>query len=356
MENELIRIGITQGDPNGIGLELIIRTFADENIYKYCVPVIYASPKAFVYYKKQLNLEEPRYHLINSASEAKPGKLNLVSSNEQSGEVQAGVASKEAGNEALKALDKAIADAKNGFLHALVTAPLDKHSVSENVPGFSGHTGYLAQAFEVKDYAMLLISENLRVALATEHIPLTELKSHLTSEVIYKKLRILHKSLHDDFRIIKPRIAVLGLNPHAGDGGLLGTEEQTVIKPAIEKAFKEEKLVYGPYPADGFFGSGQYRQFDAVLALYHDQGLIPFKTFAFYDGVNFTAGLPIVRTSPDHGTAYDLAGKGTAEIISFRNAVYDAIHLVRNRRRNDTDYSNPLPYSEMRREKFRMDF
>jgi 4-hydroxythreonine-4-phosphate dehydrogenase len=203
---------------------------------------------------------------------------------------------------------------------------------------------------------MLLISEGLRVALATEHVPVTELRDHLTEDKIYRKIKILHASLMTDFGLIKPKIAVLGLNPHAGDGGLLGKEEQTIIKPAIAKSFSTDKLVYGPYPADGFFGSRQFKQFDAVLAMYHDQGLIPFKTFAFYDGVNFTAGLPIVRTSPDHGTAYDISGKGTAEIISFRNAIFDAIHIVRNRRQHSEDYSSPLPYGELKREKFRMDF
>lgn len=356
MENNLVKIGITQGDPNGVGMEIIVRTFSDENIYKYCIPVLYASPKAFVFYKKQLNVEEPRYHLINHAGEAKEGKLNLVISSEQGIDVQMGEASAEAGKEALMALDKALEDIKEGRLEAIVTAPLDKSTVAQNVPHFTGHTGYLAQALGVENYAMLLISDELRVALATEHVPVTELGKHLTQKGIVTKLKVLHESLVQDFGITKPRIAVLGLNPHAGDGGLLGKEEETIIKPAIAEVFKAGQLVFGPYPADGFFGSGQSRQFDAVLAMYHDQGLIPFKTFAFYDGVNFTAGLPIVRTSPDHGTAYSLAGKGTASIISFRNAVYDAIHIVRNQKQHVIDYSNPLPYSELKREKFRMDF
>lgn len=356
MDKELIKIGITQGDPNGIGLELVIRTFADENIYKYCVPILYSTPKAFVFYKKLLGMEEPRYNLINSVSEAKAGKLNMIVTNENPPEVQAGEASKEAGKEALVALDKAIADATSGHLDALVTAPIDKHSVAENTTGFTGHTGYLADAFGVKNYAMILAADHLRVALVTEHIPLTELKSQLTQDRVSQKINILHSSLKEDFGVSRPRIAVLGLNPHAGDGGLLGSEEEAIIKPAIAKAYATEKLVFGPYAADGFFGSGQFRQFDAVLAMYHDQGLVPFKTFAFFDGVNFTAGLPIVRTSPDHGTAYSLAGKGTAELVSFRNAVYEAIHIVRNRKQHEIDYSNPLPFSELKREKFRMDF
>lgn len=356
MGSDLIKIGITQGDPNGIGPELIIRTFADENIYKYCIPVLYGSPKAYVFYKRQLEMEEPRYHLVGSASEAKPGRLNMVVSNDQSPEVTAGVASKEAGKEALLALNKAIEECKLGFLDGLVTAPLDKQSTAETEPGFSGHTGHLAKAFGVSDHIMMLIADKLRVALVTEHIPLTELGQHLSVKKVLDKINSLHRSLEEDFGIIKPKIAVLGLNPHAGDGGLLGKEEQTIIKPAIDQAFGTGKLVYGAYSADGFFGSGQFRHFDAVLAMYHDQGLIPFKTFAFYDGVNFTAGLPVVRTSPDHGTAYSLAGKGTAELVSFRNSIYEAIHIVRNRRQRTEDYENPLPYSELRREKFRMDF
>lgn len=356
MDNSLIKVGITQGDTNGIGLELIIRTFADENIYKYCIPVLYASPKAFVFYKKMLGMEEPRYHLIASAQDAKPGKLNLVSIGDQNMEVAAGTASAESGAEALAAMNKALEDCKNKALDALVTAPLDKNSVAASSPGFTGHTGYLAQALGVQDYAMLLIQEELRVALATEHVAVTALKQYLTKEVIVKKALVLHQSLVHDFGFIKPKIAVLGLNPHAGDGGLLGSEEKEIIKPAIEEVFKTGKLIYGPYPADSFFGSGQFRQFDAVLAMYHDQGLIPFKTFAFYDGVNYTAGLNVVRTSPDHGTAYDLAGKGTCETLSFRNAIYEAIGIVRNRLQHHEDYENPLPYAELRREKFRIDF
>jgi 4-hydroxythreonine-4-phosphate dehydrogenase len=355
-DNDKIVVGITQGDPNGVGLELIIRTFADEHIYKYCVPVVYASPKSFAFYKKLLNMQEPMYHLVPSASEAKPNKLNLVVSSDATPELTPGTASATAGKEALLALDKALEDAMAGKLHALVTAPLDKNTVAANSAGFSGHTGYIADKFGVKDYEMILVSEELRVGLVTEHLPISQIASALSIEKIVSKINILYNSLREDFGKTKPRIAVLGLNPHAGDGGLLGTEEETVIKPAIAKVFAQNKLVYGPYSADSFFGSGAYRSFDGVLAMYHDQGLIPFKTFAFYDGVNFTAGLNLVRTSPDHGTAYDLAGKGTAETLSFRNAIYEAIRIVRNRLQHGEDYANPLPYAELRREKFRIDF
>jgi len=349
-------IGITQGDPNGVGLELIIRTFADEHIYKYCTPVVYASPKSFVFYKKQLNLQEPMYHLVQSASEAKAGRLNLVVSSDAAMEITPGQASDAAGKEALLALDKALVDAAAGHLQAMVTAPLDKNTVAANLPGFSGHTGYIAEKLGVDRYAMVLVSENLRVGLVTEHLPVSQIAQAITTDKIVAKLNILHSSLREDFACTKPRIAVLGLNPHAGDGGLLGKEEINIIKPAIAKVFGEGKLVYGPYSADSFFGSGAYKTFDGVLAMYHDQGLIPFKTFAFYDGVNYTAGLNLVRTSPDHGTAYDLAGKGTCETLSFRNAIYEAIGIVRNRLQHHEDYADPLPYAELRREKFRIDF
>ncbi len=356
MDKQQIVVGITQGDPNGVGLELIIRTFADEHIYKYCTPVVYASPKNFVFYKKLLNLQEPMYHLVQHASEAKPGRLNLVVSSDAGVELSPGKASDIAGKEALLALDKALEDAVAGRLHALVTAPLDKNTVAAHLPDFTGHTGYIAQKLGVQDYEMVLVNEDLRVGLVTEHLPISKIAASLSTNLIVSKINTLYKALREDFGFTKPRIAVLGLNPHAGDGGLLGKEEIEMIKPAIAKVFGEDKLVYGPYSADSFFGSAAYKSFDGVLAMYHDQGLIPFKTFAFYDGINFTAGLNLVRTSPDHGTAYDLAGKGTCETLSFRNAIFEAIGIVRKRLKFGEDYQNPLPYAELKREKFRIDF
>lgn len=347
-------IGITQGDPNGVGLEITLKTFSDPNIYKYCTPVLYANPKLFVYWKKQLELQEPMYHLVASASQAQEGKLNLVISSEDTVELTIGKPGATGGLEALKSLNKALEDAQH--LHALVTAPLDKSTVAIHLPSFSGHTGYLAEQLGVKQYAMLLTSEELRVALVTEHVPIAELSKHLTKEKVADKIGLLAETLKSDFNVTKPRIAVLALNPHAGDNGLLGKEEEQVIKPAIKEHYDSGVLVYGPYSADSFFGSGNYKNFDAVLAMYHDQGLIPFKTFSFHDGVNVTVGLPMVRTSPDHGTAYDIAGKGIAECISFRSAIYEAIHLIRNKKQIETDYSQPLSYSELRRERFRIDF
>lgn len=356
MKNNLIKVGISQGDTNGVGLELIIRTFAEESIFQYCTPVVYASPKAFAYYKKLLNLEKPVYNQIQSAADAVQGKLNLVVTVKEGIDVQPGTASNNSGKEALMALNAMLEDASKGLIDAMVTAPLDKNSVAANEINFTGHTGYIAKYFNVQDYAMLLVSDEVKVALVTEHLPVSDVAKNLTKELIYNKIQTLHACMKQDFGLVKPKIAVLGLNPHAGDNGLLGKEEKEVIIPAIEKCFSAGHLVFGPYPADSFFGSGQFRQFDAVLAMYHDQGLIPFKTFAFYEGVNYTAGLPVLRTSPDHGTAYSLAGKGTADLQSFRNAIFEAIHIVRNRRQHADDYANPLPYSELKREKFRIDF
>lgn len=352
--NALLKLGITQGDPNGVGMELILKIFSDENIYKYCIPVLYASPKTFTFYKKVLEMEQPMYHLVKSASLAVEGKLNLVVGSDETLEITPGTASNEAGKEALNCLNAALADSKN--LDALVTAPLDKSTVAHHLPQFSGHTGHIAAHFGVENYCMFLESEEIKVALATEHVPIAQVSSKLNADLIINKLDVVYNSLREDFNRIKPRIAVLGLNPHAGDNGLLGKEEQDIIIPAVKKVFDQGRLVYGPYSADSFFGSGQYKQFDAVLAMYHDQGLIPFKSMAFYDGVNFTAGLPLVRTSPDHGTGYGLAGKNTAEATSMRNAIYDAIAIVRNRKQFSEDYQNPLPYQELRRERFRIDF
>ncbi len=353
-EERKVVYGITQGDPNGVGMELILRIFEDPNIYKYGIPVLYASPKTFSYYKKVLGLESPSYHLIKSAGEAVDGKLNLVIGTEEPLEIKMGEADAAAGLEALNCLKKALSDADH--LDALITAPLDKSTVAVHQKDFTGHTGFIADHFGVKNYAMFLVSEELKMGLVTEHVPVSQISQKISIDLILNKLEVMYNSLREDLNIIKPRIAVLGLNPHAGDSGLLGKEELEIIKPAVAKAFEQGKFVYGPYAADSFFGSGQHQPFDAVLAMYHDQGLIPFKSMAFYDGVNFTAGLPIIRTSPDHGTAYDLAGKGTAEMVSMRNAIYDAIHFVKNRRQFATDFQNPLPYSEFRRERFRIDF
>lgn len=347
-------IGITQGDPNSVALELIIKTFGEKSLYNYCIPVLYGSAKTFSFHKKGLNLQEPVYSPVRSASEAKPGKLNLVNCNEQGVEIKLGQPTPQGGQEALMCLDGALADVQH--LDALVTAPLDKSTVAANLPGFSGHTGYIAQKLGTEKPLMFLVSEDIKVGLATEHVPLAKVSETLSTELIYQKINALHHSLKTDYLLTRPKIAVLGLNPHAGDSGLLGKEENEIIIPAIKKAFDEGKLVYGPFSADAFFGNKTYRGYDAVLAMYHDQGLIPFKSMAFFEGVNYTAGLSLVRTAPDHGTAYALAGKGQAEVLSFQNALFEAIRIVRNRKQNFNDTENPLPFAELKREKFRIDF
>lgn len=354
MDNRKVILGITQGDHSGVGMELILRVFSDENIYKYCTPILYGNPKTFVAWKKHLGIQEPMYHMVNSALDAKAGKLNLVVSSDEAMDLTIGTGSDIAGKEALMAIDKALLDAQ--FLDAIVTAPIDKSTVAPHTSNFTGHTGYLADGLGAKSHAMILACEELRVALVTEHVPITQLGNYLTQEKIEQKIAVVYDALRNDFNVLKPRIAVLGLNPHAGDQGLLGDEETKIIAPAIAKHFKMGKLIYGPYSADSFFGSGNYKNFDAVIAMYHDQGLIPFKTMAFMDGVNVTAGLSLVRTSPDHGTAYDIAGKMIADLSSMRAAVYDAIHLVRNRKQFAKDFENPLDYADLRRERFRIDF
>jgi len=359
MDHKIMRIGITQGDPNGIGLELIQKACTQESLMKHIIPILYASPRSYVYYKKLLaglDFQAPLYHLVKTADEAQAGRVNLLVSSEQPMDIEPGKPSEQAGAEALASLNACLQDAAAGRLDAIVTAPLDKATVAVHEPGFTGHTGYIANALGADMHAMMLVSDTLRVALATEHVPLAAVSSALNRETLLARIRLIHTSLKRDFAIGRPRIAVLGLNPHAGDSGLLGKEESDIIKPVVADALAQDMLVYGPYSADAFFGSGNYHNFDVILAMYHDQGLIPFKAEAFYDGVNYTAGLPVVRTSPDHGTAYDLAGKGEASPASFIQAMLDAISIVRNRQQYDTGKEHFLPYSEMKRERFRIDF
>ncbi len=356
MDNKnLIKIGISQGDPNGVGPEVILKTFATDFWYNYCIPILYGSPKTFVFTKKQLGLQEPNYHLIRSADEARPGKLNLIVANDQAIEISFGTPSEATGSEALACIDRMLQDAKAGLIDAMVTAPVDKSSIKPPGGNFTGHTGYIAKALDSADRLMLLVCDELKIALATEHLSLKEVSAQLNRAGLERNIRSLESALTRDFGIRKPRIAVLGLNPHNGENGLLGTEEKETISPVINQLQQDGHTVFGPYPADGFFGSRQFRKFDAVLAMYHDQGLIPFKYFAFYDGVNYTAGLSIPRTSPDHGTGYDIAGKNIASAESFANAVHLAINIVRKRKNWEEISSNPLPLSQFKRERFRLE-
>lgn len=340
MSESKLRIGITQGDPNGIGWEVILKTFADPRMTELCTPVIYGSPAVAAYYRNTVEgLEEPVFQSVGSAREARRGRVNLVPCGETSA-IEPGVGSAEAGRAAVEALRRAVADLREQQIDALVTAPFDKETVHSAEFPHTGHTEFLAAELGGEPL-MMMCSEVLRVGLATIHIPVAQVSASLTKDRIMCCLDRLRASLKQDFGIVEPRIAVLALNPHAGDGGLLGREEEEVIRPAIVEAFERGVLAFGPFAADGLFASGGYARYDAVLAMYHDQGLAPFKTLS-PDGVNFTAGLGRVRTSPDHGVAYDIAGQGKADPASMRQAIYAAIDIVEQRRRWVEWTRNPL--------------
>ncbi len=350
MEEKKIRVAITHGDTNGIGYEVILKTFADPAILELCTPIVYGSPKVAAYHRKALDLPT-NFSIIEKAEDAQNGRLNLLTTFEEEVKVDLGQPSKEAGEAALKALDRAMTDYRAGLYDVLVTAPINKNNIQSDLFHFCGHTEYIEQSVGDGHKAlMILMNDNLRVALVTTHLPVKDIAQAITKEKIVEKATIFHQALKRDLRISSPRIAVLSLNPHAGDGGVIGTEEQETIIPAIKELEEGGVYAFGPYAADGFFGSGMYNRFDGVLAMYHDQGLAPFKTLALENGVNFTAGLPIVRTSPDHGTAYDIAGKGVADEQSFRQAIYAAIDIWRNRQNYDEPLANPLPklYHEKR--------
>lgn len=351
MVEEKIIVGISQGDINGIGLEVIIKTFLDPQMLEVCTPVIFGSNKTASFHRKALNIEDFSFNLIKDISEINHKRANIINVYEEDVIIELGAQTEAGGKYALKSLEAAAYALSQNQIDVLVTAPINKENIQSPDFKFPGHTEYLDEKFGTGDSLMFLVSDNLRVAVVTGHIPVTRVAQELTTEKIIKKLQVLNNSLIKDFSIRKPKIAVLGLNPHAGDNGVIGNEEQQIIIPAINKTKDEGMLVYGPYPADGFFGNGTYKNFDAVLAMYHDQGLIPFKTIAFNSGVNFTAGLPIVRTSPDHGTAYDIAGKNVASEESFRRAVYMAVDIYRTRRQYEEITSNPLSISLKKRDR-----
>ena len=342
MESNKIKIGITQGDINGVGYEVILKTFADPMMLELCTPIIYGSPKVAAYHRKSLDLPT-NFTIINSASEATDNRLNVVNCTDDEVKVEFGKPDAESGKAALDALEKAMSEYREGLIDAVVTAPINKQTIQSEEFNFPGHTEYIQERLGNGSKAlMILMKDDFRIALVTGHIPVSKVASSITKEGIEEKLEIFDQSLKVDFGICSPRIAVLALNPHAGDHGLLGKEEEEIILPAIKEMSAKGILCYGPYPADGFMGSGNFAHFDGILAMYHDQGLIPFKTLAMEDGVNFTAGLPVVRTSPAHGTAYDIAGKGIAGEDSFRQAIYSAIDVFRNRQREGIARTNPL--------------
>lgn len=331
MENRKIRVGITHGDINGVGYEVILKTFSDPTMLELCTPVVYGSPKVAAYHRKAMEIQTS-FSIVNSAEEVQDGRVNVVNCIEEELKVELTKPTPEAGKTALAALERALADYREGLFDVLVTAPINKHTIQSDAFHFPGHTEYIEERVgEGQKALMILLKGDFRVALVTGHVPVRDIAVELTKELIMEKMEIFHRSLKKDFGIDNPRIAVFSLNPHAGDNGLLGTEEQEVIIPAMKEMIARGVQCFGPYPADGFMGSGNYTHFDGILAMYHDQGLAPFKALAMDEGVNFTAGLPIVRTSPAHGTAYDIAGKGIASEDSFRQAVYVAMDVFRNR-------------------------
>lgn len=331
MEERKIRVGITHGDINGIGYEVILKAFSDPTMLELCTPIVYGSPKVAAYHRKAMDIQT-NFSIINAASEIQDGRLNIMNCIDDELKVELTKPTPEAGQAALAALERAMGDYQEGLFDVLVTAPINKHTIQSDTFHFPGHTEYIEQRVgEGQKALMILLKNDFRVALVTGHLPVSEIAHELSKELIQEKMAIFHRSLKYDFGIDSPRIAVFSLNPHAGDNGLLGKEEQNIIIPAIKEMTAKGIQCFGPYPADGFMGSGNYTHFDGILAMYHDQGLAPFKALAMDEGVNFTAGLPIVRTSPAHGTAYDIAGKGIASEDSFRQAVYVAIDVFRNR-------------------------
>ncbi|BFK46351.1 4-hydroxythreonine-4-phosphate dehydrogenase PdxA [Alistipes sp. i18-0019-D1] len=344
MPENKFKIGITQGDTNGIGWEVILKALADPRMTELFTPVVYGSPKAAAYYRNTIaEIEAFSFNPVASAAEARRGKTNLVACGENA-EIMPGKPAPEAGRAAVEALCTAMRDLKAGHLDALVTAPFDKETVQADDFRYTGHTEYLAAELE-GEAMMILCSDSLRVGLVTKHIPVSEIARNITKERIVRDLDTLRRALIEDFGIVEPRIAVMALNPHAGDGGLLGREEQEIIRPAIVEAFSKGVLAFGPFAADGLFAGGGYAKYDGILAMYHDQGLAPFKSLS-PDGVNFTAGLSAVRTSPDHGTAFDIAGKDKADPQSMRNAIYAAIDIAEHRRAWAEWTRNPLQRAE----------
>jgi 4-hydroxythreonine-4-phosphate dehydrogenase len=347
MDRKAIIAGISQGDINGIGYEVIIKTLMDSQINDICVPVVYGSPKVAAYHRKALNINNFSFNNIRSAEEAHSRKANMINCLDDNVRVELGKSTPQGGEAALKSLDKALEDLKAGKINVLVTAPIDKHNIQSEKFLFPGHTEYLKSKFGVEEALMFMIGESLKIGIVTGHVPLSKVSGLITTDSVLKKIRLMNQSLQYDFAIRKPRIAVMGLNPHAGDNSLLGKEEEESITPAIQKAQQEGILAFGPFPADGFFGAGSFKSFDAILAMYHDQGMAPFKAISFDTGVNFTAGLPAVRTSPVHGTAFAIAGKGEATENSFRQALYLACDIFRNRQIYNEISRNPLHHQEI---------
>ncbi len=351
MMSDKIKVGISVGDVNGIGLEVIIKTLMDNRVMDFFTPIVYGHTKIASFHRKTLAVNDFSFNVINNPAAAHDKRPNMINCWEEDVKLDLGSATEIGGKYALLSLERAMEDLLAGEIDALVTAPINKHNIQSENFNFAGHTEYIQQKTGSPDSLMFLISEDLKVGVVTGHIPVSEVSEKVTEEKILSKLTLMNASLKKDFWVEKPKIAVLGLNPHAGDNGLIGNEEIETIAPAIEKARAEGILALGPYSADGFFASGTYKQFDAVLAMYHDQGLIPFKQISFHNGVNFTAGLPVVRTSPDHGTGYDIAGKNKASESSFREAIFAAVNIVKRRRESVELASNPLKVTKFSKDR-----
>ncbi len=343
-KEENIIVGISIGDLNGIGAEVALNTFLDSRMLEFCTPVIFASIKTMSFVKNHFKLNI-NLNSINTINQLAHGKLNILNCWKESVTINFGEEDPKIGEYAIKSLESATKALKNEEIDVLVTAPINKHNIQSETFKFPGHTDYLAKELEGNSL-MFMVSGDLRVGLLTDHVPVAEVSSHISADLITQKIDTVYKSLQADFKINKPKIAVLGINPHTGDNGVIGTEDDTVMRPTLKKIKEKGMLVYGPYAADSFFGSDNYKNFDAIIASYHDQGLIPFKTLSFGQGVNFTAGLNRVRTSPDHGTAYEIAGKGKADNGSFKEALFSAISIYKNRNEFALLKKNPLAFSK----------
>ncbi|GIM56801.1 4-hydroxythreonine-4-phosphate dehydrogenase [Capnocytophaga canimorsus] len=340
MKNDLIKVGISVGDLNGVGIEVILKTFQDNRLLELCTPIVFGSNKTISFQRKHLNINV-NFQGIDLLENAVEGKLNVLNCWKDSPNISFGKETPEGGKYAFESLQIATQALKNDLIDVLVTAPINKNNIQSETFKFPGHTDYLAQELDGKSL-MFMVSEELKVGLLTDHVPIKEVSSHITPDLISEKIKLIDESLKKDFCLQRPKIAVLGLNPHCGDNGVIGDEDDTIIRPTLRKLFDEGFLVFGPFSADGFFASGNYKNYDAVIAPYHDQGLIPFKTITFGNGVNFTAGLKRVRTSPDHGTAFEIAGKGQANADSFKQAVYTAIDIFKNRTEYEDLQKNQL--------------
>jgi 4-hydroxythreonine-4-phosphate dehydrogenase len=340
IKNENIIVGISIGDLNGIGPEIVLKTFEDARMLDFCTPLIFASVKSMSFVKKALEIST-NLHGIDHINQLIPEKVNVLNVWKESVDIEFGAETNEMGELAVKSLQAAVEALKSDKIHVLVTAPINKHNIQTENFKFPGHTDFLAKELDGESL-MFMITDGLKVGLLTDHIPVKEIANHITAKLIEKKVEIIYQALINDFAIAVPKIAVLGINPHTGDNGVIGEEDDKILRPTLEKINQSGKLIYGPYAADSFFGSGNYKNFDAIVAAYHDQGLIPFKTLSFGQGVNYTAGLSKVRTSPDHGTAYDIAGKNIADFTSFKEAVFKAIKIFKNRKLQEEIAKNPL--------------